>query len=294
MRLSHIFAATALGISTVAVAPAAATTTTQPTCTSPAPGAWTVDPATAAAPSGPGRPADPATARRVRAGIGNFVACVNAGDPARPDDLAANPAATLFTVHFITTFMHQDSYASVPRVLGGLRIDRMRTLDVVAYPDGSFSTEGTYLAYGHKLVHERWYWWPDTDGYLKVNKLEPLAPPVPADAVPLDVEVGDYFYRPAATSVRAPHGKVVLRFHQTGAQRHEAILFRLPEGATAEDLLGGKLTHDQVVTIGQDNGSDVMSLVALRPGTYTLISFEPGPDGRPLALHGMTARFRVR
>ncbi|MEU4521246.1 hypothetical protein AB0F52_21370 [Amycolatopsis sp. NPDC024027] len=50
---------------------------------------------------------------------------------------------------------------------------------------------------------------------------------MPANAVTLDVEVGGYFYRPAATSVRAPHGKVVLRFHQTGAKHHEAILFRV-------------------------------------------------------------------
>ncbi|QKV78405.1 hypothetical protein [Amycolatopsis sp. Hca4] len=291
MRPTHLFAAAALSLSTSVAVPVAAAATT--TCTAPAPGPWTADPGSAAAPSGPGRPAAPATAARVRAAIRNFVACVNAGDPARPDDLAANPAATLFTVHFITTFMHQDSYAAVPRVLGGLHIDRMRTTEIIAYPDGSFSTEGTYLAYGHKLAHERWNWWPDPDGHLKVNKLEPLAPPVPPDAVSLGVEVGDYYYRPDTPVVRAPGGKVVLRFRQSGAQRHEAILFRLSDGATAADLFDGKLTPGQVTTIGQDNGSDVMSLVALRPGVYTLISFEPGPDGRPLALHGLTAQFRV-
>ncbi|WP_146073506.1 hypothetical protein [Amycolatopsis sp. CA-126428] len=155
------------------------------------------------APSGPGRPADPATARRVRAGIGNFVACVNAGDPAKPDDLAANPAATLFTVHFITTFMHQDSYASVPRVLGGLRIDRMRVLDVIAYRRTA-----------------RWCCAST---------------------------------RPARNATRPGPG----RHHRPG----QRVRRHVPGGAAT-----GHLHADQL---------------------------RPGPDGRPLALHGMTARFRV-
>src|SRR5262245_11914221 len=67
-----------------------------------------IDPATVTAPAGAGQPTDRRTARRVRAGIDNFVACINAGDHLR--------ASVLFTAHFVSTFMGQDSYHGVPLV----------------------------------------------------------------------------------------------------------------------------------------------------------------------------------
>ncbi|WP_280358446.1 hypothetical protein [Nocardia otitidiscaviarum] len=253
-------------------------------CSAPEPGPWVVDPATVAAPVGPGRPADPGAEQRVRAALANFLACLE-------DD--AERAATLFTPHFIESFMNQRDYASVAPILAGLRMTDMRITAIRVYSDGSLSVEGSFLAYGHKLAHERWHWWPDADGFLRVNGLEPLEPAIAPTAAPVDVEVGDFYYRLDRPVVRTCDGAVVLRLHQTGGTRHEAILFRLPEGADAADLLADRVPPESIVTIAHDNGSDVISLVGLPPGTYTLMSFEPGPDGRPLALHGLTTQFTV-
>lgn len=233
-----------------------------------------------------GRPADPATAKQVRAGIGNFVTCINSGDHLR--------ASTLFTAHFVHDFMGQRSYHDVPLVLGGLTMRHARIGEVLVYEDGSFSTEGSYLAYGHKLAHERWYWWLDRgDGFLKVNKLRPLESPVPRHAAVLNVEMGEYYFRLDKSTFCVPNGRLVLRLTNVGQERHEAIVLQLPPGARVEDMFNGVLTPDQVVTIGQDNGAEVMSLVRMRPGTYTLVDFIPAPDGRPHALHGQTAQFTI-
>ena len=63
---------------------------------------------------------------------------------------------------------------------------------------------------------------------------------------------------------------MVLRFRQPGAQRHEAILFRLLDGTAAPDLFDGRLTPSQVTSIGQDNGCNRMSLAA-RSGWLLLL-----------------------
>ncbi|MFJ2738305.1 hypothetical protein ACIO3O_01415 [Streptomyces sp. NPDC087440] len=246
-----------------------------------------VDPDSAKAPSGTSRPVtDHATYRRVASAVRNFTTCINAGDHLR--------AAPLLSAHFVKDFMGQDSYRTVPQVLGGLRIDHLRIDGMRAYADGSFTTDLNYLAYGHQLAHVEMSWWKDPkDGFLKVNGLRALNSPVARGAQEVRVEMGEYFFRLDRTTVRAPHGSAVLRLTNVGTQRHEAILLRLPEGATGADLFNGKLSPKDVTTIAQENGGSELSLVGLTPGTYTLVDFIPAADGKPNGMHGQTAQFTV-
>jgi len=250
-------------------------------------GPLVVDPDSESAPAGRSWPVvDRAPHRRVVSGVRNFVACINAGDHLR--------AAPLLTAHFVRNFMGQTSYRQVPEVLGGLRIERLRIGEMRQYADGSFTTELTYLAYGHQLARARMTWWPDrADGFLKLNRLDALSSPVPHTAEEVRVEMGEYFFRVDRTVIRAPHGKVVLRLRNVGEERHEAILLRLPEGAVGADLFNDRLSQEDVVTIAQENGGSELSLVNLAPGVYTLVDFIPAPDGRPHGEHGQTAQFTV-
>jgi hypothetical protein len=243
-----------------------------------------VDPASVTAPAGAPRPASPGEAREVRAAMRNFAACVNSGDHLR--------ASTLFTAHFVRDYMGQDDYRDVPDVLGGLTMEHVRIERIRAYADGSFVTEGRYLAYGHQLVHARTTWWPE-DGVLKVNWQEVLPSDIPRGAEEINVEMGEYFYRLDRSSVCPRNGALVLRLRNVGAERHEAVVFRLPEGRTGEDIFNGELTPDQVVTLGQGGNEGEVSLIRVPPGTYTLVDFVPAPDGRPHGMLGQTAQFRV-
>ncbi|MFF0747124.1 hypothetical protein ACFYVL_42740 [Streptomyces sp. NPDC004111] len=246
-----------------------------------------VDPDSVKAPSGTSRPvSDRATYQRVASAVRNFAGCMNAGDHLR--------AAPLLSAHFVKDFMGQDSYQTVPDVLGGLRIEHLRIGEIRAYADGSFTTDLRYLAYGHQLAHVKMNWWKDRrDGFLKVNGLEALDSPVAPEAQEVRVEMGEYFFRLDRTTVRAPHGSAVLRLTNIGKERHEAILLRLPEGATGADLFNGKLSPKDVTTVAQENGGDELSLVGLTPGTYTLVDFIPAADGKPNGMHGQTAQFTV-
>ncbi|GAA5032650.1 hypothetical protein [Actinopolymorpha pittospori] len=244
-----------------------------------------VDPDQLAAPAGTGRPADPAETAMVQAGIDNFLACLNSGDHRK--------ASALFTPRFVRDYMGQQDYEEVSNILGGMRIDDMRISGVTVYADGSFTTEGKYVAYGHSLVNERQYWWRDDDGYLKLNWTEALPSEIPRHAVRVAVDMGEYFFRLSQTRICAPAGTVVLDIRNVGAEPHEAILVQLPDGATPADIFNGRLTPDQVRTIGQGGANAVLSLVRVRPGTYWLIDFIPAPDGVPHAVHGQVARLTV-
>jgi hypothetical protein len=253
-----------------------------PTCTAPDNPPFVIDPAMASAPQGHGRPADHTGSARVRAAVDNFVTCVNSGQ--------YDKAVKLFTPYFINSFMGKSSYADAVKVISGTREEHMRLSDIRAYPDGSYTVEGRFLAYGHKIAHERWNLWDD-GGFLKVNKLEPLAVPVPPDAATIHVDMGEYFFRLDRSTVCASN--VVLRLRNVGHEGHEAIVLKLPEGAVPEDLLTGRVQWSQVAVIGEDNGADMMSLIRLDPGTYSLFDFIPAADGTPHAVHGQTAQFRV-
>lgn len=255
------------------------------TCTAPDNPPFVIDPATVTAPQGRGRPADHAGAARVRAAVDNFVTCVNSGQ--------YDQAVKLFTPHFVNSFMGKNSYADAVRVISSTREEHMRLSDIRVYADGSYTVEGRFLAYGHKIAHERWNLWPD-GGFLKVNKLQSLDVPVPPDAAAVRVDMGEYFYQLDSSTVCAPTGKVVLKLRNVGEEGHEAIVLKLPEGAVPADLLTGRVQWTQVAVIGEDNGAKEMLLTRLEPGTYSLFDFIPAKkDGIPHAIHGQTAQFTV-
>jgi hypothetical protein len=273
----------------VTATPAAASAAS-PTCATPDPPPpgteLVVDPATTTAPSGAAKPVDAAVRRRVMTGVDNFVRCINSGDHRR--------AAMLFTPYLVSSFMGQRTYDQVPAILGGLRISHFHVTAMTAYADGSFTTETRYLAFGHQLVDVRVTWWPDRDGYLKVNGMLAHPSPVRPGTPQIGVEMGENFFHLSRTTVCAPRGNVLLSLKNIGSDRHEAILLRLPPGATGADIFNGVLTPEQVVSIGQENGGPDLSLIRLRPGTYTLVDFIPASDGKPHGMHGMHAQFTVR
>ncbi|MFD1046489.1 hypothetical protein ACFQ1S_13460 [Kibdelosporangium lantanae] len=212
----------------------------------------------------------------------NFMTCVNSGQYEK--------AVNLFTPNFVKSFMDKDSYADAVRVVRGTRQENMRLSDIRAYADGSYTVEGRFLAYGHKIAHERWNLWPD-GGFLKVNKLDSLDVPVPPDAATIHVDMGEYFFQLDKQTVCASN--VVLRLKNVGRKPHEAIVLKLPEGAVPEDLLTGKVQWSEVAIIGEDNGGHTILMTRMTPGTYSIFDFISTRDGVPHAVLGQTARFTV-
>jgi hypothetical protein len=119
----------------------------------------------------------------------------------------------------------------------------------------------------------------------------------------IDVKMQEFAFVPSGT---AHTGALTLNYTNTGKQAHMAVIGRLDQGKTLQDVLqelkknnqGGPPpwfhdapADDPLVTPGQSSG---VTIHASQPGTYVMLCFVTDPKShKPHALLGMVGSFDV-
>ena len=116
----------------------------------------------------------------------------------------------------------------------------------------------------------------------------------------IDITMQDYAF---AVDGEPTAGPLTLTFHNEGEEMHHGIIGRLTDGKTIEDLekfLSGPQgpppswfddTPLDMTLISPGHASGVT--FEAQEGTYALICFMPGPDGKPHFSSGMAQTFEV-
>lgn len=126
------------------------------------------------------------------------------------------------------------------------------------------------------------------------------AAPAEGSAV-VEVTGVEYAFRGVPETV--PAGLTALAFANDGSEAHQMVVFRLAEGKAVADILtlegeddpaAAEVIEAEVGSAFGEPGGDTGYVNAdLTPGSYALVCFIPGPEGKPHAELGMTAQFTV-
>jgi uncharacterized cupredoxin-like copper-binding protein len=200
------------------------------------------------------------------------------------------------TTHFTESlFGTGNPYDVIPN-LEGQQFGNFTPGAVSSYADGSVSVDVTYMQTEYQFVAERWTFVKDGE-YWKIDELTPLTPQPEGDTAVLGFALTEYeFTAVGATEVTA---MPVLLLHgaNQGAEPHEMLVLKLPEGITFDQVMADESLQSQVEFIGQiflEPGQEGdLALINLPPGTYTLACFVTAPDGQPHAAKGMVTEFTV-
>jgi hypothetical protein len=237
-----------------------------------------------------GTPADEATTATAQAGAQNIINCLMSGN--------LEGAAALLTPNFV------QSYFGVPTVYdvlaGGFLEDApysdAQVGDVLIYDDGSVSVDVLYPQSQYQTAAERWSLIQDGE-YWKIDILQPIDTPAPdGDTAVVGVNLTEYVFEPNVPSVTEME---VIDFHlvNAGAEDHEMVLMRLPEGLTFDEVMADEALQEQVEFIGfgfaaPGEQSDNY-FAGLEPGVYHMVCFITAPDGEEHVAKGMVAEFEV-
>ena len=116
-------------------------------------------------------------------------------------------------------------------------------------------------------------------------------PPRPAT---VGVTMREYAF---AHPPRIPPGRVVVRAHNAGAERHELVVVALPEDLPpiAEQLRSESSRGVPTIAILPERAPATVGSFALSltPGRYAMVCFLKGADGTAHAFKGMSSEFRV-
>ena len=157
----------------------------------------------------------------------------------------------------------------------------------------SVSTSPTWsLSISSRL--ERWFFVQD-EGFWKINALEELPPQPEGDTAVVGVVMTEYAFTPNVPSVEAVD---VVVFHgvNQGAEPHEMVIVRLPEGMTVDQSLADESQFEQVEFIawlwepGQEGD---VALVGSEPGASTRSFASSPPLMGSHSTHGMVAEIEV-
>ena len=118
----------------------------------------------------------------------------------------------------------------------------------MTYDDGGISVDVTCMESQYQFSAERWFFVQD-EGFWKINALEELPPQPEGDTAVVGVVMTEYAFTPSVPSVEALD---VVVFHgvNQGAEPHEMVIVRLPEGMTVDQLLADESQFEQVEFIG--------------------------------------------
>ncbi len=115
----------------------------------------------------------------------------------------------------------------------------------------------------------------------------PVAPPV------VHITASEYAFQAPDT---LPSGVTTLHMMNQGKEIHHMVLVKVPLAEFQKWDPAGPPPTD-VVALGGPNaappGGTAEVTVDLQPGSYTLVCFIPGPDGKPHMLSGMTRALTV-
>lgn len=235
-----------------------------------------------------GAVADEATTAAAQAAAMNVVACLNSGN--------LEGVVALMTTNAMETEFGSGNPYDVMMFLEGFTFEGFTTGTVYAYDDGSVSVDVQYNQGPYQVVGERWNLVQDGD-YWKLDGFGAAAPTVEGDTTVVGVSLTDYAFTFNVSSVVQPE---VLQFQvrNDGAELHELVLFRMPEGVTVEDIVAdpeGTIPEDAFIgaVFAAPGEQTDMVLVGLEPGKYVAICFIPTPDGVPHFAEGMIAEFEV-
>lgn len=116
-----------------------------------------------------------------------------------------------------------------------------------------------------------------------------------AEVVP--VTAVDFAFQGIPSEV--PAGPVAFELTNDGDAAHEMVIFELGEGADMNELLAAEEppTEEQAREVGgtfaPPGEGGVYANVDLDPGTYAVVCFIPGPEGKPHYELGMKSTFEV-
>ncbi|MFL5385941.1 MAG: hypothetical protein ACJ8GN_25780 [Longimicrobiaceae bacterium] len=136
-------------------------------------------------------------------------------------------------------------------------------------------------------------------GMAKPLRVTPAVVPAAARAITGDVTMtlSDYTFTLSKPITRGVH---TIRVENPAAQSHEVELVKLAPGKTLQDLMAwianpqGPPPGNAIGGIaGMQHGVVQSFTYDFGPGTYGLICFLPGPDGKPHFMHGMMQEFTV-
>jgi len=136
-------------------------------------------------------------------------------------------------------------------------------------------------------------------GMAKPLRVTPAVVPAAARAITGDVTMtlSDYTFALSKPITRGVH---TIRVENPAAQSHEVELVKLAPGKTLQDLMAwmanpqGPPPGNAIGGIaGMQHGAVQSFTYDFAPGTYGLICFLPGPDGKPHFMHGMMQQFTV-
>ena len=238
-----------------------------------------------------GTPADDATTAEAQAGAQTIINCLVSGN--------LEGAAALLTPNFV------QSYFGVPTVYDALAGGSLEDApygegtevgDVLTYDDGSVSVDVIYAQTQYQTAAERWTLVQDVE-YWKIDNIQPIEAPVPeGDTAVVGVVLTEYAFTPNVPSV-TQMPVITFPLVNQGAEDHEMVLLRLPEGVTIEEALEAPALNEQIEFIGfgfaaPGEESDA-HFVGLEPGVYTMACFVTTPDGEFHVDLGMFAEFEV-
>jgi hypothetical protein len=233
-------------------------------------------------------PADEATTTTADAAATNLANCINGGN--------FEGAAALMTTNFMQTLFGTGNPYDVVGELQGTQFGNFAAGAVSSYADGSVSVDVTYMQTEYQFISERWTLVQD-GGYWKIDDLESLSPQPEGDTGVLGFVLTEYAFTAAGATEITEMPVLLLHGANQGAEPHEMVVLKLPEGMTVDQLLADESLFSQVEFIGQsffEPGQEGdMALVNLPPGTYTLVCFVTAPDGQPHAAKGMVSEFTV-
>lgn len=150
---------------------------------------------------------------------------------------------------------------------------------------------GLYTPY--TMLHQRWYLVRDGE-YLKIDRFE--GRPLEGADVEIEAALLDYAFGLSQNRIAAGE-TVAFTAPNEGEYPHEIVVVRLPEGATAEQVLAGEVPEDQIEFFGfafaEAGQTGYLGLTGLEAETYTLACFVDEPEGVPHVARGMVAEFTV-
>ena len=231
--------------------------------------------------------ADPEAAT---AAVNNIVACLSEG----PEKVLA-----LMSPEFLLEQFGTGNPYDVLAMGGleGLSFEGLTTGQAYSYPDGQISVDVQYKQGQYQVVGERWFLVND-GGVWKLNALSPIPPVVEGDTTVVGVNLVDYGFEFNVSSIVQPE---VLMLHaiNAGAEAHELLIFREPEGATFDEISADPETTLStaefigVLYLGTPGEQGDLALVGLEPGKYIAICGIPTADGTPHYMLGMIAEFEI-
>jgi hypothetical protein len=224
------------------------------------------------------------------AAVNNLAACV-AADPAK--------ALALMTPEFLLENFGTGNPYDVLAMggLDGLTFQDFSAGNSYSYADGRIGVDVQYKQGPYQVTGERWFLVNDA-GTWKLTSLSPITPAVEGDTTVVGVNLVDYGFEFNVSSIVETE---VLMLHaiNAGAESHEIVVFREPEGMTIDQITADPesvLANAEFIGalyLGDPGEQGDLALVGLEPGKYIAVCGVPSADGTPHYMLGMIAEFEI-